>query len=116
MLRASSTRTHRPVDLRALVDPARDPLLPAGRELLAFTDAAVLRDPHEMPAARDALLRAAGEAAVIRAAACAGNFEMMNRLLDAIGVPVSTGGMALAADLGLAVPDHLHPRRNPPSA
>lgn len=87
-----------------------DSRLPAGSELVAFTDAAVLRDGHEMPEARTALRRAAGEAAVIRAAAVAGNFQMMNRLLDAIGVPVRRSGMRLADELGLTVPDHLSPR------
>lgn len=87
-----------------------DSLLPAGSELAAFTDAAVLRDGHEMREARIALRSAAGEAAVIRAAAVAGNFQMMNRLLDAIGVSVRRSGMALADELGLTVPDHLSPR------
>ncbi len=49
------------------------------------------------------------DAGVIRAAACAGNFEMMNRLLDAIGVPVSDAGITLADGLGLVVPLHLRP-------
>ncbi|MDH4278332.1 MAG: hypothetical protein OEW83_09650 [Acidimicrobiia bacterium] len=106
----SAERTDRTHDLRAIVDPMADPLLPAGAELTAFTDAAVLRDAHEMPSARTALLDAAGEAAVIRAAAVAGNFQMMNRLLDAIGVRVHRGGMTIAAQLGLTVPPHLLPR------
>ncbi len=111
MLRASADKTGRIHDLRAVVDPMADSLLPAGPELSAFTDAAVLRDDHEMPAARMALMEVAGEAAVIRAAAVAGNFQMMNRLLDAIGVRVHRGGMALADELGLTVPVHLQPRR-----
>jgi hypothetical protein len=109
MLRASSQSTDRPVDLSAIVAPMGDSLLPAGAELLAFTDAAVLRDVHELPGARDRLLAVAGEAAVLRAAAVAGNFEMMNRLLDAIGVPVRSPQMQLADELGLRVPDHLRP-------
>jgi len=110
MLRASATSTGRQADLRALVDPMRPSLLPAGSELLAFTDAAVLRDADEMPVARQALLEVAGPAAVVRAAAVAGNFEMMNRLLDAIGVAVRGPSLALADELGLRVPDHLRPR------
>ncbi len=109
MLRASGKRTQRPVDLGSIVDITTDPLLPAGRELLAFTDAAVLRDDDEMPVAREALRQLVGDAGVVRAAACAGNFEMMNRLLDAIGVPVSEAGIALADGLGLVVPRHLRP-------
>ncbi|MGF1599188.1 MAG: hypothetical protein ACFCVK_20115 [Acidimicrobiales bacterium] len=109
MLRASSNHTDRPVDLRAIVDVTLDPALPAGRELLAFTDAAVLGDAEEMPGARRALLDTAGPAAVIRAAAVAGNFQMMNRLLHVLGVRVRRSGMALADDLGVQVPPHLHP-------
>ncbi|MEL6983079.1 MAG: hypothetical protein AAFO29_11700 [Actinomycetota bacterium] len=107
MLRASSHTTGRPADLAAVVDPMRDSLLPAGFQLLAFTDAAVLRDPDEMPAARAALHEAAGPKAVVRAAAVAGNFEMMNRLLDATGVVVTGRRLQLAEELGLRVPDHL---------
>ena len=110
MLRASSDRTDRPADIGSVVDPVRDPLVPAGREILAFTDAAVLRDGEEMPAARQALLDAAGADAVVRAAAVAGNFEMMNRLLDATGVAVPTRFEPLADELGLRIPDHLRTR------
>lgn len=110
MLRASSQRTDRPTELRAIVDPVSDSLLPAGAGLLAFTDAAVLRDADEMSLARQRLGDQAGPEAVVRAAAVAGNFEMMNRLLDAVGVPVSSPGMALADELGLRVPDHLRAR------
>ncbi len=111
MLRASAEDTGRDHDLQAVVDPMADSLLPAGPELTAFTDAAVLRDPQEMPGARRSLLDVAGEAAVIRAAAVAGNFQMMNRLLDAIGVRVNRGRMDLADELGLTVPAHLRPHQ-----
>ena len=110
MLRVSAERTGRSHNLRAVVDPMSDSELPAGFELAAFTDAAVLRDRHEMAAARRSLMSAAGEAAVLRAAAVAGNFQMMNRLLDAIGVRVDRRRMKLADELGLTVPDHLRPR------
>lgn len=112
MLRASAEHTDRRHDLRGVVDPMADSLLPAGSELSAFADAAVLRDPLEMPAARTALIAVAGEAAVMRAAAVAGDFQMMNRLLDAVGVQVDRGGMALADELGLIVPVHLRPHRH----
>ena len=96
MLRASVRRSGQPVDLTAISNITRDPLLPAGRELRDLTDAAVLRDPHERDLALPALVAAAGEPAAVRAAAVAGNFEMMNRLLDGIGV--GPGGMASIAD------------------
>ncbi len=110
MLRASSERTARAADLEAIVDPLRDSLLPNGAALLAFADAAVLRDGEEIGPARQALLDRAGPDAVVRAAAVAGNFEMMNRLLDAVGVAVGGRQVALADELGLRVPDHLRAR------
>ena len=109
MLRASARKTNRDFELAALIDGKTDSRLALGRELIAFTDAAVLGQSPEMTEARRNLMEAGGEAAVIRAAACAGNFEMMNRLLDAIGAPVGDGSVRLAEKLGLTVPDHLRP-------
>ncbi len=109
MLRASSKKTGRPADVAAVVNPSVDPLLPGGPELLEFTDAAVNHDRSALPEARTRLLEAVGPAGAVRAAAVAANFQMMNRLLDALGVRTSKGGMALAADLGVDVPAHLHP-------
>lgn len=91
------------MDMLAISNVTRDPLLPAGSELRDLTDAAVLRDPYERDLALPALVAAAGEPAAARAAAVAGNFEMMNRLLDGIGV--GPGGMAsIAGELGVTYP------------
>ncbi|MDH3293879.1 MAG: hypothetical protein OER95_06110 [Acidimicrobiia bacterium] len=105
----SARRTGRTIDLRAIVDPSVDSGLAAGGELLAFTDAAIDQDAGSMAEARRRLVETAGEEAALRAAAVAGNFQMMNRLLDAIGVRVRRSSMKLAEELGLSVPDHLHP-------
>ena len=103
MLRASVRRSGQPVDLTAISNITRDPLLPAGRELRDPTAAAALRDPLQRDVALPALVAAAGEPAAVRAAAVAGNFEMMNRLLDGIGV--GPGDMAsIADDLGVTYP------------
>ncbi len=106
MLRVSSDRLGLEVDVAAVVDSTRDPLVTHGREILAFVDALVLDDPHELPGARRALVDAAGDAAAARVAAVAGNFEMMNRCLDAIGAPVGGFGR-LADELGVTVPAYL---------
>jgi hypothetical protein len=91
------------MDLRSIADVTCDPLLPAGPELRDLTDSAVLRDPYERDVALPALVAVAGEPAAVRAAAVAGNFEMMNRLLDGIGV--GPGGMAsIAGELGVTYP------------
>ena len=104
MLRASAEATDQALDLRGVTDPIVDPLLPHGCELRAFTDAAVLRDPFERDIALDALFAVAGEAAARSAAATAGNFEMMNRLLDGIGVGPREQMTHIAPELGVPWP------------
>jgi hypothetical protein len=109
MLRVSGRQTDRPIDLRAVIDPACGSGLDAGHLLLAFAEAAVSRDHQAITDTRAALLEAVGEAATVRAAAVTGTFEMMNRLLDAVGVRLRGHGLRLAEELGLDVPDHLVP-------
>ena len=86
MLRASANAHSITVELRSISDPTVDSGLPGGAALLAATDAAVLRDDLELADAREELVGELGEAAATRAFAVAGNFEMMNRLLDGQGV------------------------------
>lgn len=104
MLRASAQSTDTEVDLRAIADPMVDPRLPAGRELLALADAIVLRDTHERDAAVEALIPLVGVDGAVRAAAVAGNFEMMNRNLDGMAIGPSTQSAAIAPELGLPWP------------
>ena len=92
------------MDLGGVRDGAVDPLVPAGREIVAATDAAVLFDADEVPAARAALLAAVGDAGTVRVMAAAGNYQMMNRVLDGVGNPVAAGLASIAAELGVAYP------------
>ena len=101
MLRASAHVTGQQVDLRAITDRAADSLIDSGAELLAFITAIVRSDADGLDAARAELQASAGSAAVVRAAGVAGNFQMMNRLVDATGVPIGASLRAIAADLGL---------------
>ena len=79
-----------------------------GREILRFVDAAVLADRQELSPARAELLEIAGPGVVSTVAGVSANFEMMNRILDAVGVPVG-GEIALeiGAELDLEIPSHL---------
>lgn len=86
MLRASAEANHETIDMRGVGDVRVDTGIRGDRVLRALTDAAVLRDPDEMAIARQRAVGDLGEATTVRALAVAGNFEMMNRLLDAIGV------------------------------
>ena len=76
-------------------------------EILALTDAVVMRDNAEYPDARVRAELRFGRDGADRVAMVAANFQMMNRLLDAIGAPISTRLFPLAAEMGLTVPDHL---------
>ena len=102
MLRASSEQTGVPLDLRAVADSTIDPLTPLGPELLAFTDALVLRDTDELEPAREDLRLLGGENAVRGAAGVVATFEMMNRILDAIGAPISPRYMDTEISLAIS--------------
>lgn len=73
-----------------------------------MVDASVLRDDDELTEARSHLLDVSDSGVVNRVAAVTANFEMMNRILDAIGAPV--GGRDDIIDLlDIVVPEHLVP-------
>ena len=61
---------------------------------------------HEIGQARDELVRAMGPAAAVRAFAVAGNFEMMNRLLDGQGVLPGVAGRSIGDEIGYPFVDH----------
>jgi hypothetical protein len=100
-LREGSKAHNVPVDLHAVRDARIDPLLPSGRELLAVADAVALWDHDEMPIARAALVDAVGEAGAVRAMGVAGNYAMMNRVLDGVGNPIRAKLEAMADELGV---------------
>ncbi len=106
MLRASADATDQPVVLAAIRDESIDPGpgVRAGRELRNLTDAIVLRDNDERPTAFAELVDAVGPAGAVRAAAVVGNFEMMNRLMDGIGVGAGPEMATIAADIGVTLP------------
>ena len=104
MLRWSVSSTDGELDLTGIADPMIDPLVPAGRQLFALTDAIVLRDEAERDAALDELVPLVGTAGAVRAAAVVGTFEMMNRNLDGMGIGPSDASAAIAPDLGVPWP------------
>jgi hypothetical protein len=103
MLRESAEATSIPLDARSIIDPAIDPLIAAGKPLLAFVDAALSGDGLEE--ARANLTAEVGWDGTVAAAGVIGNFEMMNRVADATGISVSRGALARTAqwraELGL---------------
>jgi hypothetical protein len=109
MLRASSSKQGRTVQLAGFLNAAIDVGVVAASQLMAATDAAVLFDAAEIDVARDNLVAAVGHAAAIRTFAVAGNFQMMNRLLDATGARVNPSLSPIADEIGVEIPAHLLP-------
>lgn len=108
MLRWSIEETNARVELEAITDPTIDPLIPGGRELLGFVDAVLVNG--DIATARDAVVSILGGSAAVDAAAVMGNFEMMNRIADGVGMPVGGGtrkrASQLITDLGLDLFPH----------
>lgn len=100
MLRASAHATGHEIDLRSIADRSAEPGDPMDVVLYRFTDALVGRT-DDLDPARAELLARAGPAGLVAAAAAAGNFEQMNRLVDATGLPITRERWALAPEIGL---------------
>jgi len=111
MLRASLRQNDTDLLPRPIVDGCGDCEVRHADEIMALVDASVLRDSDEYPDARVRAELALGRDGADRIAMVAGNFEMMNRLLDAIGTPVGRPLHPLAEEMGLSVPAHLDPER-----
>jgi len=98
MLRASTEVTSTPLDPRSITDRSVDPLLPDGSILLDFVDAALIGDDSERSATRSAVLAVVGPTGLVDAAGVIANFEMMNRIADATGMPVGKGTLKRTAE------------------
>ncbi len=103
MLSSSIEATAGEVDLIAITDRSRDPLIPGGTALLDYVDAILLGG--DITRTRDAVVNQLGVDGAVDATAVTGNFEMMNRIADGVGMPVGAGSRhrygQLIIDLGL---------------
>ena len=107
MLRASVEHHGGAADAAIIPKGCGDCGVTGADEIFALTDSVVFRDHAEYPDARvRAELRFGGDGAD-RIAMVAANFQMMNRLMDAIGGPVPSRHDLLATEMNLTVPDHL---------
>ena len=66
-----------------------------------FAAAAIDADPAALAVTREAVVAAMGEAAAVEAAGVIGNFQMMNRILDGVGIPPAPRYIPIAAELGI---------------
>ncbi len=102
MLRASSEQEGTPATLRGVVDRTIDLGVTAGRHLRDLATAVVARHRRSTEASRAAVVETLGEEAALTAIGVVANFQMMNRALDAIGIP-ATLDHTVATDLGIDV-------------
>ena len=98
MLRASASVISIEFEPRAITDRSLDPLLPNGRELLDLVDAVLTGTAKERASTRQAVIEAVGPTGLVDAAAVIANFEMMNRIADATGMPVGKGTLKRTAE------------------
>ena len=95
MLRASAEANGiATIDLRALGDSAFDSGVPGSVAMLSLVDAALANDMAGAAAARHAVTDQLGSDAASEVAAVIGNFEMMNRIADGTGTPISASARA----------------------
>lgn len=86
MLRWSAQETGRTVELAGIIDPAVDSGLLGGRELITLAQQVRLAGPDRR--ALDRVAEVLGLPAAVDAAAVAANFQVMNRVVDATGLPI----------------------------
>jgi hypothetical protein len=109
MLRVSAEVNDESIDMRGVGSGSVDSGVAGDRVLTAITDAAVLRDPAELETASERCVGQLGEATTVRAFAVVGNFEMMNRLLDAIGVGPPQRVIGIGDEIGVPLPGRFRP-------
>ena len=98
MLRASAQATTTPLEPRAITDRSLDPLLPHGHTLLDFVDAVLVGPESDLAQARETMLEQMGPASLVDASGVVGNFQMMNRIAEATGMPVGKGTLKRTAE------------------
>ena len=92
MLRASAQAFGYELNMAAVGDPSLPSGVPGGNLLLRLVDA-VLLDSEPLPDVHAGIVAELRPEALVDAAAVFGNFEMMNRVADATGIPVAAGAI-----------------------
>ena len=92
MLRESAKAFEYELNMEAVRDPSIASGVPGGNLLLRLVDS-VLVAAEPLAAVQDEIVDELGPEALVDAAAVFGNFEMMNRVADASGIPIPAAGM-----------------------
>ena len=99
MLRASASAFEYDLNIDAVVDPSQPTGIPGGTEILQFVDAVLEVGDRSADEARADLVEALDEPSLLDAASVFGNFEMMNRVAEASGIPIAQQSIDRNADL-----------------
>lgn len=105
MLRASAIAYEYQIDTRAIADPSINLGVPGSTALIGLVDA-VMGVSGDPGAARRTVIDELGPEALVDAASVFGNFEMMNRVAEATGIPVA--GAALERESSMVESLGLH--------
>ncbi len=89
MLGSSALAYDYDLTIAAIGDPTIPIGMPGGNELLHFVDAIVSGSSDDISQAQVAIIEILGPEALVDAAGVFGNFEMMNRVAEGSGIPVS---------------------------
>lgn len=92
MLRESAKAFEYDLNMEAVRDPSLPIGVPGGNLLLRLVDA-LLTDSEPADEVRREIVDQLGPAALVDAASVFGNFEMMNRIADASGIPIPAAGI-----------------------
>lgn len=98
MLGSSALAYDYNLTIAAVGDPTIPIGVPGGNELLRFVDAVVSGSDDDISRAQDAVIEILGQEALVDAAGVFGNFEMMNRVAEGSGIPVSRQAIERMAD------------------
>ena len=100
LLRWSGEARNEEPDL-AVVNGDGDGGVAHGRTLAAFAEAVLGNDDAALAAVRQDLIAAVGADGAVDASAVAAIFNMNDRMADATGIPLDTGGAEIRASLGV---------------
>ncbi len=98
MLSSSAIAYGYDLDVAAISDPSVPIGIPGGQELLFFVDAVMTGTPNDLEGAQSAIINVLGPESLVDAAAVLGNFEMMNRVAEGSGIPVSVQAIERLSD------------------
>jgi len=90
--------------------------IPHAAVLIEFAEAVLDPDETRLDRARRAVVDAMGEAALVDAAAVAGNFNAIDRIADSTGIPLEDDKAAMTADFRSALGIDEFGKRRPDDA